>query len=162
MPLVTSGVEYGNLRELCLKRMEELGTKCRDVRTREVGIVNLHQTVLSSRLFYSLIPNRFNKLVIPSFSLPTPRLLSSCLPFSPFSFPRPIRFKESHLLNKGDSRSSRVSTSRLHSERGVGDVPCLRGSQERHSYRPPPLTKVFRDHFQAPISLTPRVDLKNG
>jgi histone acetyltransferase (RNA polymerase elongator complex component) len=36
MPLVTSGVEYGNLRELCLKRMQDLGYKCRDVRTREV------------------------------------------------------------------------------------------------------------------------------
>jgi len=36
MPLVTSGVEYGNLRELCLARMRDLGTKCRDVRTREV------------------------------------------------------------------------------------------------------------------------------
>lgn len=50
MPLVTSGVEYGNLRELCLKRMEELGTKCRDVRTREVGIVNLHQTVVPDQV----------------------------------------------------------------------------------------------------------------
>ena len=38
MPLVTSGVEYGNLRQLCLARMEELGTKCRDIRTREVGL----------------------------------------------------------------------------------------------------------------------------
>lgn len=45
MPLVTSGVEHGNLRELVLKRMEDLGTKCRDVRTREVGIVNIHQNV---------------------------------------------------------------------------------------------------------------------
>jgi hypothetical protein len=25
--------------------MEELGTKCRDVRTREVGIVNIHHNV---------------------------------------------------------------------------------------------------------------------
>jgi elongator complex protein 3 len=38
MPLVTSGVEYGNLRELCLAKMAERGQKCRDVRTREVGI----------------------------------------------------------------------------------------------------------------------------
>eukprot|EP01130_Rhizamoeba_saxonica_P013847 TRINITY_DN5957_c0_g1_i1.p1 TRINITY_DN5957_c0_g1~~TRINITY_DN5957_c0_g1_i1.p1 ORF type:complete len:559 (-),score=118.28 TRINITY_DN5957_c0_g1_i1:102-1736(-) len=45
MPLVTSGVEYGNLREICLARMEELGTKCRDVRTREVGIVNIHHKI---------------------------------------------------------------------------------------------------------------------
>ena len=27
MPLVTSGVEHGNLRELALARMEDLGTK---------------------------------------------------------------------------------------------------------------------------------------
>lgn len=38
MPLVTSGVEYGNLREHALARMKQLGTSCRDVRTREVGI----------------------------------------------------------------------------------------------------------------------------
>ena len=36
MPLVSSGVEHGNLRELALARMKDLGTKCRDVRTREV------------------------------------------------------------------------------------------------------------------------------
>eukprot|EP01117_Protostelium_nocturnum_P006808 TRINITY_DN2445_c1_g1_i1.p1 TRINITY_DN2445_c1_g1~~TRINITY_DN2445_c1_g1_i1.p1 ORF type:complete len:580 (-),score=210.52 TRINITY_DN2445_c1_g1_i1:17-1756(-) len=45
MPLVTSGVEYGNLRELCLARMRDLGTKCRDVRTREVGIQDIHHKV---------------------------------------------------------------------------------------------------------------------
>ena len=38
MPLVTSGVENGNLRELALSRMKDFGTSCRDVRTREVGI----------------------------------------------------------------------------------------------------------------------------
>ena len=38
MPLVSSGVERGNLRELALARMGELGLQCRDVRTREVGI----------------------------------------------------------------------------------------------------------------------------
>ena len=38
MPLVSSGVEYGNLREHALARMEQLGLRCRDVRTREVGI----------------------------------------------------------------------------------------------------------------------------
>ena len=38
MPLVTSGVEVGNLRELALARMGVLGLRCRDVRTREVGI----------------------------------------------------------------------------------------------------------------------------
>lgn len=45
MPLVTSGVEHGNLRELALARMEDLGTKCRDVRTREVGIQEIHHKV---------------------------------------------------------------------------------------------------------------------
>ena len=45
MPLVTSGVDYGNLRELALARMKELDLQCRDVRTREVGIVQIHQRV---------------------------------------------------------------------------------------------------------------------
>jgi len=44
MPLVSSGVEHGNLRQLVLARMKELRLPCRDVRTREVGIaqVNTH------------------------------------------------------------------------------------------------------------------------
>lgn len=42
MPLVSSGVEHGNLRELCLARMRDLGLVCRDVRTREVGIQTIH------------------------------------------------------------------------------------------------------------------------
>jgi elongator complex protein 3 len=46
MPLVTSGVEKGNLRELALARMARLGLKCRDVRTREVGIQDIHHRVL--------------------------------------------------------------------------------------------------------------------
>ncbi|TPX69124.1 hypothetical protein SpCBS45565_g02656 [Spizellomyces sp. 'palustris'] len=45
MPLVTSGVEHGNLRELALNRMKDLGTECRDVRTREVGIQDIHNKV---------------------------------------------------------------------------------------------------------------------
>jgi len=45
MPLVTSGVEHGNLRELALNRMKDLGTECRDVRTREVGIQDIHNRV---------------------------------------------------------------------------------------------------------------------
>eukprot|EP01006_Ploeotia_vitrea_P038902 TRINITY_DN66286_c3_g1_i2.p1 TRINITY_DN66286_c3_g1~~TRINITY_DN66286_c3_g1_i2.p1 ORF type:complete len:484 (-),score=215.40 TRINITY_DN66286_c3_g1_i2:48-1499(-) len=45
MPLVTSGVEHGNIRELVLKRMKELGLPCRDVRTREVGIKHIHDQV---------------------------------------------------------------------------------------------------------------------
>jgi elongator complex protein 3 len=45
MPLVSSGVEKGNLRELALARCKELGLKCRDVRTREVGIKDIHHKV---------------------------------------------------------------------------------------------------------------------
>ncbi|XP_013404989.1 elongator complex protein 3 isoform X1 [Lingula anatina] len=45
MPLVSSGVEHGNLRELALARMKDLGTECRDVRTREVGIQEIHNKV---------------------------------------------------------------------------------------------------------------------
>ncbi|XP_021964765.1 elongator complex protein 3 [Folsomia candida] len=45
MPLVTSGVEYGNLRELALARMKDLGLECRDVRTREVGIQEIHNKI---------------------------------------------------------------------------------------------------------------------
>nr|XP_002131669.1 elongator complex protein 3 [Ciona intestinalis] len=45
MPLVSSGVEHGNLRELALARMKDLGTTCRDVRTREAGIQQIHHKV---------------------------------------------------------------------------------------------------------------------
>lgn len=45
MPLVSSGVEHGNLRELALARMADLGLKCRDVRTREVGIQEIHNKI---------------------------------------------------------------------------------------------------------------------
>ena len=41
----SSGVEHGNLRELALARMKDLGTVCRDVRTREVGIQEIHHKV---------------------------------------------------------------------------------------------------------------------
>lgn len=36
----------GNLRELALARMARLGLRCRDVRTREVGIQDIHNRVL--------------------------------------------------------------------------------------------------------------------
>lgn len=42
MPLVSSGVENGNLRELALERMKDFGATCRDVRNREVGIKEIH------------------------------------------------------------------------------------------------------------------------
>ena len=45
MPLVTSGVEHGNLRELALARMRDLGLACRDVRTREAGVRDIHHRV---------------------------------------------------------------------------------------------------------------------
>lgn len=45
MPLVTSGVDHGNLRELVLRRMRDYGAPCRDVRTREVGIRQIHERV---------------------------------------------------------------------------------------------------------------------
>jgi elongator complex protein 3 len=45
MPLVTAGVENGNLRELALARMKDFGTTCRDVRAREVGIQEVHHKV---------------------------------------------------------------------------------------------------------------------
>lgn len=45
MPLVTSGVDHGNLRELAMARMSELNLQCRDVRTREVGIKQIHQKI---------------------------------------------------------------------------------------------------------------------
>lgn len=45
MTLVSSGVEHGNIRELALARMKDHGTRCRDVRTREVGIKGIHEHV---------------------------------------------------------------------------------------------------------------------
>ncbi|KAH9410941.1 radical SAM protein [Ordospora pajunii] len=46
MTLVSSGVEHGNIRELALARMKDHKTKCRDVRTREVGIKSIHENIL--------------------------------------------------------------------------------------------------------------------
>lgn len=45
MPLVSSGVENGNLRELALARMKDFGAECRDVRYREVGLHEIHHRV---------------------------------------------------------------------------------------------------------------------
>jgi elongator complex protein 3 len=43
MPLVTSGVESGNLRERTFNKLKnDYGLTCRDIRTREVGIQNIH------------------------------------------------------------------------------------------------------------------------
>lgn len=50
MPLVTSGVEHGNLRELALARMKDLGLVCNDVRTREVGIKSIHDQAVPDQV----------------------------------------------------------------------------------------------------------------
>ncbi|KMU76214.1 histone acetyltransferase [Coccidioides immitis RMSCC 3703] len=39
MPLVTSGVENGNLRELALGRMKDFGTTCRDIRPSQIELI---------------------------------------------------------------------------------------------------------------------------
>lgn len=45
MPLVSAGVEHGNIRELVLTRMSDYGMRCRDIRTREVGIQEIHHKI---------------------------------------------------------------------------------------------------------------------
>ncbi|EJK53738.1 hypothetical protein THAOC_26764 [Thalassiosira oceanica] len=45
MPLVSSGVEHGNLRELALARMRDLDLQCKDIRTREVGMKQIQEAV---------------------------------------------------------------------------------------------------------------------
>ncbi|TNY23654.1 elongator complex protein 3 [Rhodotorula diobovata] len=50
MPLVSSGVENGNLRELAMARMRDFGLTCRDVRSREVGLHEIHNRVRPDEL----------------------------------------------------------------------------------------------------------------
>ncbi|KAI5184635.1 elongator complex protein 3 [Nematocida homosporus] len=50
MTLVSSGVEHGNIREIVLARMAEQGFACRDIRTREVGIQNIHTQELPDKV----------------------------------------------------------------------------------------------------------------
>ena len=45
MPLVSSGVEHGNLRELAMQKMREQDWPCLDIRTREVGMKQIHASV---------------------------------------------------------------------------------------------------------------------
>lgn len=45
MPLVSSGVEHGNLRELALQKLADWNVKCLDIRTREVGMKQIHHAV---------------------------------------------------------------------------------------------------------------------
>lgn len=50
MPLVSSGVEHGNLRELALEKMREQNLQCLDIRTREVGMKQIHSAVLPDQV----------------------------------------------------------------------------------------------------------------
>ncbi|KAI5189901.1 elongator complex protein 3 [Nematocida minor] len=50
MTLVSSGVEHGNIREIVLDRLKEQGLSCRDIRTREVGINNIHTNELPEKV----------------------------------------------------------------------------------------------------------------
>lgn len=45
MTLVSAGVENGNLRMLAIERLQNRGGKCRDVRSREVGITEIHENI---------------------------------------------------------------------------------------------------------------------
>eukprot|EP00898_Chlorokybus_atmophyticus_P002163 jgi/Chlat1/2948/Chrsp2S04682 len=80
MPLVTSalvqnrmkqtfylaGVEKGNLRELALARMQDLGLKCRDVRTREVGIQGYGTLLMEEAERIARDEHRSHKLAVIS------------------------------------------------------------------------------------------------
>merc|ERR1712151_850189 len=50
MPLVSSGVENGNLRELALARMHDLDLPCKDIRSREVGIKQISENILPQNI----------------------------------------------------------------------------------------------------------------
>jgi len=45
MPLVSSGVEHGNLRQLALAQMQDLDLPCKYIRTRDVGMKQTHEQV---------------------------------------------------------------------------------------------------------------------
>lgn len=45
MPLVSSGVEHGNLRELALEKLRDWNVPCLDIRSREVGMKQIHSQV---------------------------------------------------------------------------------------------------------------------
>lgn len=45
MPLVSSGVEHGNLRELALAKLQDWDLPCWDIRSREVGMKQIHSAV---------------------------------------------------------------------------------------------------------------------
>jgi elongator complex protein 3 len=45
MPLVSSGVEHGNLRELASAKLRDWNLPCMDIRSREVGMKQIHSQV---------------------------------------------------------------------------------------------------------------------
>lgn len=86
MPLVSSGVENGNLRELALARMKDFGAECRDVRYREVGVSSTNPRLLltfsftrSTTVYVQRILNCSDETMLPmedgrhSFRTRTPR-----------------------------------------------------------------------------------------
>ena len=60
-------MEHGNLRELALARMKEFGTECRDVRTREVGIQEVHHKVRPYQVIIK--KNRFLKIKHAAYNM---------------------------------------------------------------------------------------------
>lgn len=50
MPLVSSGVEHGNLHQLAEERVRDFGLECRDVRSREVGIHEIKDKVRPTQI----------------------------------------------------------------------------------------------------------------
>jgi len=79
MPLVSSGVEHGNIRELALARMKDFGTTCRDVRTREVGIQEIHNKVnnFQSRFQLRSFSLRLLNIQLEKFIILTTVVISS-------------------------------------------------------------------------------------
>lgn len=45
LPLVSSGVEHGNIRQLALQKIKDYNGYCRDTRTREVGIKRISENI---------------------------------------------------------------------------------------------------------------------
>ncbi|ELA46893.1 ELP3 family histone acetyltransferase [Vavraia culicis subsp. floridensis] len=50
MPLVSSGVEYGNIRELAMAKIKDYDGSCRDVRSREVGIKRIAEGIVPKEI----------------------------------------------------------------------------------------------------------------
>ena len=68
MPLVTSGVEHGNLRELALARMKDLGTEVSDI---------LSLNLIHIDLCVYLIFLKYLTLFVSSFSIGTRMVYSN-------------------------------------------------------------------------------------